>query len=438
MLVMLLLFLKEMTMAQTFTPIPNTSILQLKSSVGLNIGDNVPNVEVGAIINYSNKKIRLSDFKGKLLILDFWNTYCGSCIQAIPRLDSLRRKFGSSIMILPVTYETKERILAFQKSNTYLKGLRFPTVTNDKVLSKLFPHSMVPHDVWINAKGKVVAITEVRDITDSTIKSQLKGNAITTKKKDVLDYDPEMPLLVNNNGGNDNEFLYRSLLTGYLKGLPASIAVGQDTVRGITWIRATNVSAKDLYALTFKELRNLPSSQVVNDAKARLMYYSYNKKVIYNDQLYCYDLRLPSLSVRLTRETIHEDLDRFFMVNSRWLWKDTSALVMIPIGEMLPEEDLIQPNSIILTIGKDSSAISSSTNLGKRLSHEGQILVVDSAKLRFSTPLYLKETALTLLRLNLELKHNGICLVRRRVKLLLFKIQPLPEAYDKREGFYLY
>ena len=49
----------------------------------LTIGDKVPDVEFENVINYSDKKVRLSDFKGKLMILDFWATWCTSCIAGI-------------------------------------------------------------------------------------------------------------------------------------------------------------------------------------------------------------------------------------------------------------------------------------------------------------------------------------------------------------------
>ncbi len=37
---------------------------------------------------------RLKDFQGKVVILDFWATYCAPCIEAIPHLKALQKKYG--------------------------------------------------------------------------------------------------------------------------------------------------------------------------------------------------------------------------------------------------------------------------------------------------------------------------------------------------------
>src|SRR3977135_207668 len=52
----------------------------------LSVGDKVPEIEF-QMLNYSSPVAKLSDFKGKLLLLDFWATWCGPCIGSFPKLD---------------------------------------------------------------------------------------------------------------------------------------------------------------------------------------------------------------------------------------------------------------------------------------------------------------------------------------------------------------
>src|SRR5690349_12062447 len=74
----------------------------------LTIGDTMQDVEINNIVNGKKGSVKVSDFKGKLLILDFWATWCSPCIKVMPKLDSLQKYFGSKIQILPVTYEDSE------------------------------------------------------------------------------------------------------------------------------------------------------------------------------------------------------------------------------------------------------------------------------------------------------------------------------------------
>jgi thiol-disulfide isomerase/thioredoxin len=36
-------------------------------------------------------------FNGKLMILDFWATWCGACISKFPKLDSLQKKYADKL-----------------------------------------------------------------------------------------------------------------------------------------------------------------------------------------------------------------------------------------------------------------------------------------------------------------------------------------------------
>ena len=55
-------------------------------------GQTLPDHVYQNVINYQADTLKLSDFKGKLVILDFWGTRCLSCITAFPKMDSLQKK----------------------------------------------------------------------------------------------------------------------------------------------------------------------------------------------------------------------------------------------------------------------------------------------------------------------------------------------------------
>lgn len=69
--------------------LPILSPAQSTSILPLTIGDKVPDIVLNHVINYKAGDIKLSDFKGKLVILDFWSSWCGACIALFPHMDSL-------------------------------------------------------------------------------------------------------------------------------------------------------------------------------------------------------------------------------------------------------------------------------------------------------------------------------------------------------------
>ena len=57
--------------------------------------------------------VRLSDFKGKVIILDFWATWCGPCIASMPHTDEIAAKYADQ-GVLVVASGTSDRIDAFK------------------------------------------------------------------------------------------------------------------------------------------------------------------------------------------------------------------------------------------------------------------------------------------------------------------------------------
>ena len=59
------------------------------------------------------------------------------------------------------------------------------TIYNNEILNKLFPHSYLPHYVWIGAQGEVLAITGAEMVNEHAVEQYLKGIARRSQKAQV-------------------------------------------------------------------------------------------------------------------------------------------------------------------------------------------------------------------------------------------------------------
>ncbi|WP_165456350.1 TlpA family protein disulfide reductase [Pedobacter kyonggii] len=154
----------------------------------LRIGDRIPDSVWNAVHTVSRGGVvaaeSLAGYRGKLLILDFWSTWCGPCIRSLPELDSIGRRFGDRVQVVLVTKNTEAILGAFMKNSDYGRGVKLPFVLNDSLLNMRFPHKSISHQVFIDRDGVVRAITGVNGATLPHIEAILRGAPIDFPLKD--------------------------------------------------------------------------------------------------------------------------------------------------------------------------------------------------------------------------------------------------------------
>lgn len=200
----------------------------------LQVGDRLPNLRLSNVIDYSSPTVSLADFRGKILILDFWASWCGPCVKMLPILDSLQRQFDGKVQILSVTYQSEKEIHSFfskyYRRNS--KRIGIPGVTGDTTLSRLFEYNAVPHYVWIDASGVIRAITGMQELNAANVTKMLSGTVpVMAQKSDEkrIPYSPYWPLMLDGNGGDGSNMLYHSLFTGYTPGIGFGHSILRDS-----------------------------------------------------------------------------------------------------------------------------------------------------------------------------------------------------------------
>jgi thiol-disulfide isomerase/thioredoxin len=297
----------------------------------------VPDIEINHIINYKTPTANLSDFKEKLVILDFMNTYCLNCIEALPRFDSLQHEYGDRLQIIIVTNEAKERVGKFLKTNPVAKHVSLPVIVQDTILERLFPHHFVSHEAWVN-KGIVKAITGPEYVKGENVLTVLSGKTPGWEvKTDFGDYDYDAALLTINNDNTKylvSNNVYGSVCMPNLKGVGLRYIEKVDTVTGVTTIRAINYSIAALYLQTHTARDSFPRSHVLLDPENAGFFTYLNQKEYRNvweeKNTYCYEATFSAnISRAEINKKIQSDLDVYLKVNSRFETKEKTCYLLI-------------------------------------------------------------------------------------------------------------
>ncbi|MEJ8841495.1 carboxypeptidase regulatory-like domain-containing protein [Lacibacter sp. H375] len=160
----------------------------------LAIGDTMPPFLLSNLLNTYQQQIDLSQLPHKLVILDFWATWCSSCLKGFSKLDSLQKQFPLQLQPILVnntltTADTGEAIHNYliKRNSSPKTTIRFPIAIEDgPELQQLFPRLFLPHYVWLY-QNKVVAITASSALTKENIQSVLSGKPNPMKtKNDIL------------------------------------------------------------------------------------------------------------------------------------------------------------------------------------------------------------------------------------------------------------
>ena len=106
----------------------------------------------------NQKNVDLDDFKGKLILLNFWATWCAPCKEEMPSLDDLQLNSNlSNLKIFPINIGQEDR----SKSEFFFKELNIQNleiyIDASITLAKKFTLRGVPTTILINKDGKEFA-----------------------------------------------------------------------------------------------------------------------------------------------------------------------------------------------------------------------------------------------------------------------------------------
>lgn len=94
------------------------------------LGEVVPDLRFHNVLNYKKQQVRLSEFKGKAILIDFWASFCQPCLAQFPKLQGIQDKFQKELQVITITSDQQEKIV-HMFNNIRSQGFKMLTATND-------------------------------------------------------------------------------------------------------------------------------------------------------------------------------------------------------------------------------------------------------------------------------------------------------------------
>ena len=118
------------------------------------VGAEAPDFELELI---DGETFRLSEQRGKVVLLNIWATWCSPCVAEMLDLDRLAADYAGDLVVIGVNSgEAEQTIVDFVEQNGY--GYLFAADPEYMVSGMLYPTNSIPYTVVIDREGVISAI----------------------------------------------------------------------------------------------------------------------------------------------------------------------------------------------------------------------------------------------------------------------------------------
>jgi thiol-disulfide isomerase/thioredoxin len=311
----------------------------------LKIGDTVPDMPFKIWEGGNSKVVRLSDFRGKLVILDFWGVHCGSCIAVMPRLMKLQNEYTDKIKIIFVTADDSEKVMRLWPRiahnvprDVIVAAHSMSFVMSDSVFRSYFPHRSEPLHVWIDRNGIYKEIAYTNTTTPGNINAFFEGKPVSLAKMRRLDMGDEgANVLVGNKDALGRSSIFSSVVFPRIEvgggGGSSEDKMFDSGTGSLVGFKTLNSSLFGLYAMAYQNsIGDLGENKIVLDGISHRTFFGPRSEdsLWYSwadSNTFCYSMSVPVGDSGRVYPLLRENLDNIFDLQSRIEYRMVKCLI---------------------------------------------------------------------------------------------------------------
>jgi thiol-disulfide isomerase/thioredoxin len=141
-------------------------------------GDQAPEIALEQLLQAPDgTKVTWESLKGKVVVLEFWATWCTPCVASIPHMNELAETFKDKpVQFIAITEEDENQMRKFLAKKPIRAWIGLDT---DESVFRAYGVKGIPHTVVVDKSGRIATITYPSALTSQLLNDVLAGRKPT-------------------------------------------------------------------------------------------------------------------------------------------------------------------------------------------------------------------------------------------------------------------
>lgn len=118
------------------------------------VGAQAPDFEIELL---NGERFRLSEQRGKIVLINIWASWCSPCVAEMPDIDQLARNYAEKLTVIGINCgEDTQTVTDFVAENGYTYS--FAADPDYHITGELYPSYSIPYTIVVNADGVITQL----------------------------------------------------------------------------------------------------------------------------------------------------------------------------------------------------------------------------------------------------------------------------------------